>query len=85
MNWMKTIAIAAVVSAVAAPAMASSVRPEFRTGYHGRQAARHMRAQDYDHFDYGIARPRYRSGWGGPYGDGEYPGTIGQNMGPTYW
>ena len=24
-------------------------------------------------------------GWGGPYGDGDYPGTIDQNMGPPYW
>jgi hypothetical protein len=28
---------------------------------------------------------RYHSGWGGPYGDGNYPGTIDENMGPPYW
>jgi hypothetical protein len=44
-----------------------------------------MRAQDYDHFNIGIARPTYPSGWGGPYGDGEYPGSIDRNMGPPYW
>ena len=36
----------------------------------------HMPAQDFDHFDFGIARPTYHSGWGGPYGDGDYPGRI---------
>jgi hypothetical protein len=44
-----------------------------------------MPAQDFDHFDLGIARPTYHSGWGGPYGDGEYPGSIDVNMGPPYW
>jgi hypothetical protein len=44
-----------------------------------------MPAQDFDHFALGIARPTYHSGWGGPYGDGEYPGTIDANMGPPYW
>jgi len=44
-----------------------------------------MPAQDFDHFDYGIARPTYHSGWGGPYGDGEYPARIDANMGPPYW
>jgi hypothetical protein len=42
-----------------------------------------MSAQDFDHFDLGIARPTYPSGWGGPYHDGEYPGTVDQNMGQT--
>lgn len=72
--------------AIAGSAMAASDTPsELRAGYHGRHVFHRMSAQDYDHFDYGIARPRYRSGWGGPYGDGEYPGTVRQNMGPSYW
>jgi hypothetical protein len=41
-----------------------------------------MPAQDFNHLDLGIARPTYHSGWSGPYGDGDYPGTVGQNMGP---
>jgi hypothetical protein len=41
-----------------------------------------MSAQDFNHFEFGIARPTYHSGWGGPYGDGDYPGSIDQNMGP---
>jgi hypothetical protein len=34
-----------------------------------------------------VARicPRYHSGWGGPYGDGNYPGSIDDKMGPPYW
>lgn len=44
-----------------------------------------MPAQDFDNFVFGIARPTYPTGWGGPYGDGEYPGTIDANMGPPYW
>jgi hypothetical protein len=39
-----------------------------------------MPAQDFDHFDLGIARPTYRSGWAGPYGDGEYPGAVDDNI-----
>lgn len=52
-------------------------------GYYGR-ATHRMPAQDFDHFDFGIARPTYHSGWGGPYGDGDYPGTVDENMGPPY-
>jgi hypothetical protein len=44
-----------------------------------------MTAQDFDHFDFGVAQPTYPSGWGGPYGDGQYPGSIDRNMGPPYW
>jgi len=43
-----------------------------------------MPAQDFDHFVFGIARPTYHSGWGGPYGDGDYPVTVDENMGPPY-
>ena len=48
-----------------------------------RMPSQRMSAQDFDHFDLGIARPTYHSGWGGPYHDGEYPGSVDQNMGPT--
>jgi hypothetical protein len=48
-----------------------------------RMPAQSTSAQDFDHFDLGIARPTYHSGWGDPYRDGEYPGSVDQNMGPT--
>jgi hypothetical protein len=48
-------------------------------GYHD------MRAQDALHLGRLDIYPRYHSGWGGPYGDGNYPGTIDDNMGPPYW
>ena len=48
-------------------------------GYHD------MRAQDALHFGRTDIYPRYHSGWGGLYGDGNYPGTIDDNMGPPYW
>jgi hypothetical protein len=44
-----------------------------------------MRAQDALHFGRTDIYPRYHSGWGGPYGDGNYPGSIDDNMGPPYW
>jgi hypothetical protein len=48
-------------------------------GYHD------MRAQDALNFGRTDIYPRYHSGWGGLYGDGNYPGTIDDNMGPPYW
>jgi hypothetical protein len=48
-------------------------------GYHD------MRAQDALHFGRTDIYPRYHSGWGGLYGDGSYPGSIDDNMGPPYW
>ena len=79
------IAIAAALSIVlAGPAMAydgygaqGSYTPAFR-GYHD------MRAQDALHFGRTDIYPRYHSGWGGPYGDGNYPGSIDDNMGSSY-
>lgn len=87
MRMYGLIGAASLAIVVSGSAMAASVGPaELPSGYHGRYVRHHyMRAQDYDHFDYGIARPRYPSGWGGPYGDGEYPGSIDHNMGPPYW
>ena len=87
MTNLKLLAAAAFSLALAGPAMAASVRSdEMPSAYrHGGQKVYRMRAQDFDHFDFGIARPTYHSGWGGPYNDGDYPGTIDQNMGPPYW
>ena len=42
-------------------------------------------AQDALHFGRTDIYPRYHSGWGGLYGDGNYPGSIDDNMGPPYW
>ena len=47
-------------------------------GYHD------MRAQDALHIGRTDIYPRYHSGWGGLYGDGNYPGSIDDNMGPPY-
>jgi hypothetical protein len=84
---LKWIAAAVFALAIAGPASAATVsNRELPTGYHGNiRVTHHMRTQDYDHFNIGIARPTYPSGWGGPYGDGEYPGSIDRNMGPPYW
>jgi hypothetical protein len=91
MRYVKGFAITACLLAFATPALAS---PVMAAGDHAQDAygslrgptvVHRLRAQDIDHFDLGIARPRYHSGWGGPYGDGDYPGTIDQNMGPPYW
>jgi hypothetical protein len=86
MTSFKIAGAAAVSLLLAGPAMAANVTPlELPTGYHERYDVTHrMRAQDFDHFDFGIARPTYHSGWGGPYGDGDYPGTVDQNMGPPH-
>ena len=86
MNF-RLIGAAALSLMLAGPAMAASsdgygmqrVHPD----YYGRVMHR-MPAQDFDHFDLGIAHPTYHSGWGGPYGDGDYPGSVDQNMGPPY-
>lgn len=88
MTIFRLIGAAALSLVLAAPAMAAGTG-----GYgvhrvypgHYARAFRQMPAQDFDHFDFGIARPTYHSGWGGPYGDGDYPGSIDVNMGPPYW
>ncbi len=88
MTNLQFVGAAALSLILAGPAMAAGsggygmhgVYPE-----HDGRVFHRMPAQDFDHFDLGIARPTYPSGWGGPYGDGQYPGTIDQNMGPPYW
>jgi hypothetical protein len=74
----------ALALALLAPAMAANsgsygTHPVYHEHY---RAIPRMSAQDFNHFDFGIARPTYHSGWGGPYGDGDYPGSIDQNIGP---
>jgi hypothetical protein len=87
MTNLRLIGAAALSLALAAPAMAANVSSNEMPGaYHARgQMTYRMRAQDFDHFDFGIAEPTYPSGWGGPYGDGQYPASVDRNMGPPYW
>ena len=84
MTKLKLIGAIALALAMASPAMARVYVPHryLPTGDH--HAGRVMTAQDFDHFDFGIARPTYHSGWGGPYGDGDYPGSVDRNVGPPY-
>ena len=88
MTNFRLIGAAALAMMLAGPAMAAGSGGHRMHGvYHehyGRVIHR-MPAQDFDHLDLGIARPTFHSGWGGPYGDGDYPGTVDENMGPPYW
>ena len=71
MTRFRVIGAAAVLSIIlAGPAM-----PRHIVAHPGRQAestygrlSHRMPAQDFNHFDYGIARPTYHSGWGGRLG-----------------
>ena len=77
---------AAVLSLMlAGPAMAGSDGYRMPDPY--RELYRHYRvpAQDAIRFGYGNEYPTYHSGWGGLYRDGNYPGSIDENMGPPYW
>ncbi len=81
------IGAAALSLVLAAPAMAASNGHRLAGAYHEPYGPvmHRMTAQDFDHLDLGIARPTYPTGWSGPYGDGQYPGSIDANMGPPYW
>jgi hypothetical protein len=85
MTKLKLIGAVALALTISGPAMARVYVPgrflPSGENYHGRV----MTAQDFDHFDFGVAEPTYPSGWGGPYGDGQYPGSVDRNMGPPYW
>jgi hypothetical protein len=91
MTKFRLIGAAALSLVLAGPAMAAassgSGMHRVHHKHYGRvvhtMPAQRMSAQDFDHFDLGIARPTYPSGWGGPYHDGGYPGSVDQNMGPT--
>jgi hypothetical protein len=87
MTNLAIIGAAALSLVLAGPAIAAGsdgygMHHAYHTHY-GRVIHR-MPAQDFNHLDLGIARPTYHSGWSGPYGDGDYPGTVGQNMGPPF-
>lgn len=82
---LRLIGVVAVALAIASPAMARVYVPHrFLPTADPSYPGRVMSAEDFDHFDFGIAQPTYPTGWGGPYGDGQYPGSIDRNMGPPY-
>lgn len=87
MTGFRLAGVAALSLLLAGPATAATVSgselPNGADAHHVRMA-RQMPAQDFDHFNFGIAQPTYHSGWGGPYGDGDYPGSVDRNMGPPY-
>lgn len=85
MRILTVVGAAAFGLALMAPAIAATPT-EYGVHRHFLGPVVHrMSAMDFDHFDYGIRAPRYHSGWGGPYGDGDYPGSVDRNMGPPYW
>ena len=85
MRIIKVAGAAVYLLALMAPAMAASHVEYGMHRHFDGPAAHRMSAMDFDHFDYGIRSPTYHSGWSGPYGDGDYPGSIDRNMGPPYW
>ena len=85
MTNFKTICAAVFLIATAAPAMAYDGYASQDDYAHAFRGAHPIRAQDAIRFGYGNVYPKYHSGWGGLYGDGNYPGTIDDNMGPPYW
>jgi hypothetical protein len=81
---LKLIGAAALSLMLAAPAMAGSGGREMHDPYHELYGRHSLPAQDAIRFGYGNEYPTYHSGWGGLYGDGEYPGSVDDNMGPPY-
>lgn len=80
------VGAAAYLLALMAPAMAANqIDHGMYHAFNDPVVVHRLRAQDFDHFDYGIRAPTYHSGWGGVYGDGDYPESIDRNMGPPYW
>jgi hypothetical protein len=81
----RLIGAAALSLMLAAPAMAASDGYGTHDPY--RELYRHhaIPAQDAIRFGYGNEYPTYHSGWGGLYGDGNYPGSVDDNMGPPHW
>ena len=85
MTNLRLIGAAALSIVLASPAIAYDgyrAQDPYTQAFRG---SHDMRAQDALHFGRTDIYPRYHSGWGGPYGDGNYPGTIDENMGPPYW
>jgi hypothetical protein len=84
MTNLRLIGAAALSLILAGPAMADGGGYGMHDEYHGLYRHHQLPAQDAINFGYGNAYPTYHSGWGGLYGDGNYPGTVDDNMGPAY-
>ena len=84
MTNLGLIGAAALSLILAGPAMADSGGYGMHDEYHELYRHHQLPAQDAINFGYGNAYPTYHSGWGGLYGDGSYPGTVDDNMGPAY-
>jgi hypothetical protein len=85
MTKFRLIGAAALSLVLAGPAMAGSGGYGVRDPYHALYRHHRIPAQDAIRFGYGNIYPTYHSGWGGLYGDGDYPGSVDDNMGPPYW
>ena len=86
MTNFRLIGAAALSLMLAGPAMAcSGGYGMHRDVYHALYGRHRLPAQDAIRFGYGNVYPTYHSGWGGLYGDGNYPGSVDDNMGPPYW
>jgi opacity protein-like surface antigen len=83
MNF-RLIGVAALALMLAGPAMAASDGYGTASAYHELYAHHKLPAQDAIRFGEGNEYPTYHSGWGGLYGDGNYPGSIDENMGPRH-
>lgn len=84
-NFRNICAAAVFLIATAAPAMAYNgytSQDDYALAFRGHHP---IRGQDAINFGYGNEYPRFHSGWGGLYGDGDYPGTVDDNFGPPYW
>lgn len=85
-NFRNICAAAVFLIGTAAPAMAYDGQRAWHDPYAPAFRAHHpIPGQDAINFGYGNIYPKYHSGWGGLYGDGNYPGTIDDNTGPPYW
>lgn len=85
MTIFRNTCAAVFLIATAAPVMACdgySLQDPYTQAFRGEHR---MWAQDAIRFGYGNIYPKYHSGWGGLYGDGNYPGTVDDNFGPPYW
>src|SRR3984893_10208701 len=78
----RLIGAAALSLMLAGPALASNGGNAL---YHELYVRHRLPAQDAIRFGYGNEYPTYHSGWGGLYGDGNYPGSVDENMGPPHW
>jgi hypothetical protein len=82
MTIIRVVGAAALSIVLAGPAFAQGPYNSYTRAFRGYH---YMRAQDALHIGRTDIYPRYHSGWGGLYGDGNYPGTIDDNMSPPYW